>query len=104
MWTNVSNDDDQATYNYGNVRTLSLSLSLSLADDSEETLLHQFSHALSLWCVAVEEAGSHANQRGSLLPGTMRQALIDALHYLTESHVRSAAKLSLYCMRTGKPS
>ncbi|CAI8044203.1 hypothetical protein GBAR_LOCUS24543 [Geodia barretti] len=73
-------------------------------DDSEDALLHQFSHALSLWCVAVEEAGSHANQHGTLLPGTMRQSLIDALHYLTESHVRSAANLSLYCMRTGRPS
>jgi hypothetical protein len=72
-------------------------------DDSEDALLHQFSHALSLWCVAVEEAGSHANQSGTLLPGTMRQSLIDALHYLKEPHVRSAAKLSLYCMRTGRP-
>jgi hypothetical protein len=73
------------------------------ADDSEDALLHQFSHALALWCVAVEEASSHASQRGVTLPGTMRQALINALHYLKESHVRSSAKLSLYCMRTGKP-
>lgn len=69
-------------------------------EDNEDTQLHQFSHAMALWCVAIEEAGNHANQKGHTLPGTMRQALIDALHYLQESHVRKKAQLSLYCMRT----
>jgi hydroxyethylthiazole kinase-like sugar kinase family protein len=62
-------------------------------EDKEDVLFQQFSHAMAFWCVAIEEAGNHANQKGRVLPGTMRPALIDALHYLKEPHVRSTARL-----------
>ena len=76
----------------------------SSAEDNEDILLHQYSHAMALWCVAIEEASNHANQKGRVLPGHMRHALIDALHYLREPHVRTTARISLYCMRIGKPN
>ena len=74
----------------------SLSLPSTLCpapDDNDDVMLHQFSHGLAFWYVAAEEAGNHANQKDSVLPGTLRQALIDALHYLDEPHVRSKAQL-----------
>ena len=48
---------------------------------------------MAFWCAAIEEAGNHANQKGHILPGAMRVALIDALHYLNEPQVRSMARL-----------
>lgn len=72
----------------------------SSVEDNEDVLFHQFSHAMAFWCVAMEEAGNHANQKGRVLPGTLRQALIDALHYLKEPHIRSTARLLNH--QTGK--
>lgn len=72
-------------------------------EDIEDVQFHQFSHAMAFWCVAVEEAGNYANQKGHILPGTMRQALIDALHYLKEPHVRSIARLLKHQTGTRTP-
>ena len=81
--------------------SLSLPPSFPFSDDSEGVTLRQFTHALALWYVATEEASSHANQRHHVLPGTLRQTLIDALSYLEERHVRSKAGLKAYT--AGKP-
>ena len=65
-------------------------------EEVEGVTLRHFSHALALWYVAAEEACNHANQKGKILPGTLRQSLIDALHYLDEPHVRTKAHLKAH--------
>lgn len=56
-------------------------------------------HALALFYVAAEEAGSKAaatSEKGLVSPGTLRQFFLDALHYLEETEVRRKVNIHMH--------
>lgn len=62
-----------------------------------ELTLEQCSHAVSMYCVAGDEASAKVSQRCEIVsPGSLRVEFLDCLHRLDEQTIRSKAQIILH--------